>query len=96
MAKVTSKRQVTIPKSIADRYHIREGDELEFMPAGDVIRVVPAGAGTEPKPVAPRLALFDAATERQRVRERARARRRGKRVDRGWTREELYTRGRPG
>jgi AbrB family looped-hinge helix DNA binding protein len=95
MAKVTSKRQVTIPKSIADQYHIREGDDLEFVPAGDVIRVVPAGTGTESKPVASRLDLFDAATERQRARARARARRRGKRTDRGLAREELYTRGRP-
>jgi AbrB family looped-hinge helix DNA binding protein len=96
MAKVTSKRQVTIPKAIADRYRIREGDELEFVPAGDAIRVLPAGSAPEPLAVAARLALFDAATARQRARQRARVRARGKAKDRGWTREELYDRGRAG
>jgi hypothetical protein len=43
--------------------------------------------------LAARLKLFDQATERQRLRQ---ARRRGRRAakDRGWTREELYERGR--
>ena len=96
MAKVTSKRQVTIPKSIADRYRIQEGDDLEFVPAGDVIRVVPAGGSVTPRTVSERLALFDASTERQRAREAAEAPRSDGPTDRGWTREELYVRGRPG
>jgi AbrB family looped-hinge helix DNA binding protein len=94
MAKVTSKRQVTIPKSIADRYGIHEGDELEFVPAGDVIRVVPPDVTTPARSVAERLELFEAATQRQRARERAEARGQETPVDRGWTREELYVRGR--
>jgi hypothetical protein len=53
---------VTIPKAIADRYGIREGDELDFVPAGDVIRVIPGGRGAQPIPTAERLRLFDAAT----------------------------------
>jgi AbrB family looped-hinge helix DNA binding protein len=93
MAKVTSKRQVTIPKTIADQYGIREGDDLAFVPAGDAIRVLPRGTVTEPMAVAERLALFDAATARQRTRQRSRAPARGKAKDRGWTREELYERG---
>jgi len=94
MAKVTSKRQVTIPKAIADRYRIREGDELEFVPAGDAIRVLPPGSAVEPRPVTARLALFDAATARQRARQGTRAPARGKGKGRGWTREDLYDRGR--
>jgi len=96
MAKVTSKRQVTIPKAIADRYRIREGDELEFIPAGDVIRVVPPGVSMEPRPVAARLALFDTASARQRARQRTRRTRGAKARARGWTRDELYDRGRSG
>ena len=30
MAKVTSKFQVTVPKTIADHYSIRPGDEIEW------------------------------------------------------------------
>lgn len=41
-----------------------------------------------------RLRLFDAATARQRARDAARQDRCGD--TRGWTREELYERGRPG
>ena len=41
MAKVTSKLQVTIPKHIAEEYGIAPGDEVEFVPAGDSIRVIP-------------------------------------------------------
>jgi AbrB family looped-hinge helix DNA binding protein len=96
MAKVTSKRQVTIPKAIADQYRIREGDELEFVPAGDAIRVVPGGRTLEPMTVAERLGLFDAATARQRARQRSRSPARGKTKERGWTREELYEHGRAG
>ena len=31
MAKVTSKFQVTVPKTIADRYSIGPGDEIEWI-----------------------------------------------------------------
>ncbi|MDE0149224.1 MAG: AbrB/MazE/SpoVT family DNA-binding domain-containing protein [Rhodospirillaceae bacterium] len=93
MAKVTSKLQVTVPKSLAVRYGIRPGDEIRFEEAGEVIRLVPPnGPAAESLDVEARLRLFDAATERQRARE---AKRRWRPVDsRGWTREELYDRGR--
>ena len=42
MAKVTSKYQVTIPKGIAEKYNIRPGDEVAWVEAGEVIRVIPA------------------------------------------------------
>lgn len=96
MGKVTSKRQVTIPKAIADRFGIEPGDDLEWVPAGDSIRVVPeTSAARRPAglTVAQRLELFDRATERQRDRQRGRSVGEPPR-DRGWTREDLYRRGR--
>jgi len=92
MSKVTSKLQVTIPKVVAERYGIHPGDEIQWEPAGEVIRVIP------PRPPSPRLSLeerlrlFDEATERQRAREAGRPPvDRG--TERGWRREDLYTRG---
>jgi len=90
MAKVTSKLQVTVPKTLADRYGISPGDEIDWEAAGDAIRVVPARR-RERRHVAFRLALFDKATERQRQRQRNRPVAAAR--ERGWTREELYQRG---
>ena len=91
MAKVTSKLQVTVPKQIADAYGIRPGDELVFERAGEAIRVWPArAAAADP---AERLRRFDEATQRQKRRQRAR-KHTATRAGRGWTREELYERGR--
>jgi AbrB family looped-hinge helix DNA binding protein len=90
VSRVTSKLQVTVPKAIADRYDIRPGDDIDWVPAGDVIRVVPAARrmpGSTDSRVR-RLALFDQATERHRERQRAQKRRR-RVTDRGWRREDL-------
>ena len=92
MAKVTSKLQVTIPKAVADRYGIAPGGEIEWLPAGDAIRVVPRAEQHRSVDRSRRLRLFDQATERQMRRARA-ARATSRPVDRGWTREELYRRG---
>ena len=92
MPKVTSKLQLTVPKAIADQYGIRPGDELQWIAAGEAIRVIPAGKNNrneQERTVKERLELFDQATQRQR-RRRAKA---GKVVSpavRGWKREELY------
>ena len=91
MAKVTSKLQVTVPRALAKRYHIAPGDEIEWEAAGDAIRVVPPRARPAADP-ATRLRLFDQATARQRRRDKGR--RPSRPADRGWTREELYRRGR--
>ena len=92
MAKVTSKLQVTVPKVIANQYGIRPGDELEWVAAGETIRVVPAGQGLSPVSRQERLRLFDRATARQQERDAAWT---GKRTGgRGWTRAEIYQRGR--
>lgn len=94
MARITSKLQVTIPKAIAQRYGLSPGDDIDFVAAGDVIRVIPA-ADPVPSPrggAEERLRLFDKATARQARRQRGRPR--GQvRTGRGWTREELYERG---
>ncbi len=92
MAKVTSKLQVTVPKALAERYAIRPGDEIAWEAAGDVIRVVPGRRGAPPGTAA-RLRLFDKASERQRRRNRS-FRTRPAAAGRGWTRGELYDRGR--
>ena len=93
MTKVTSKLQITLPKALADRYGIAPGDDIRFEEAGEVIRVVPANIGTVAGGLDTdaRLRLFDAATERQRLREAGGPARRAE--TRGWTREELYERG---
>ena len=93
MAKVTSKLQVTVPKTIAAQYGIRPGDEIEWQPAGAVIRIVPPGNQAAALSLDARLKLYDAATLRQRQRQAARPTRRPG-ADRGWRREGLYVRGR--
>lgn len=98
MSKVTSKLQLTVPKKIADQYGICPGDELEWIPAGDSIRVELARpkAKAGELTVKERLALFDANTkwldELQASRLTADSAKpmHITRENRGWTREELY------
>lgn len=97
MAKVTSKLQVTVPKAVAERLGVRPGDEIDWRVEGASARVT--RSGTPPKPsLDARLTIFDEATARQEARNRARAAaRRGRSQGpavRGWTRDELYDRGR--
>jgi bifunctional DNA-binding transcriptional regulator/antitoxin component of YhaV-PrlF toxin-antitoxin module len=89
---VTSKLQVTLPKALARQYRIEPGDEIRWVAAGDAIRVEPARPRTHPDTPETRLRLFDKATERQRARDAKKPARTPK--QRGWTREELYDRGR--
>lgn len=103
MAKVTSKLQLTLPKAIAVQYRIRPGDNLDWLPAGEAIRVVKRDAAeaveaaTAAKTIKERLQLFDQATARQRKRQAAAgaqsSRTRMQSSGRGWTREEIYERG---
>jgi AbrB family looped-hinge helix DNA binding protein len=97
MAKVTSKLQVTIPKHIADEYGIAPGDEIDFVPAGDSIRVIlphqrPARSLLS---LEERLRLFDESTARQREREKHMVLPKDHPAERDWRREDLYTRGKP-
>ena len=105
MAKVTSKLQLTVPKVIADQYGIKPGDQLDWVPAGDAIRVVlvnPRRGRVPPRSGEERLKLFRRMLERQRQREahppQAEAQRerplKPHEIARGWKREDLYTRGR--
>jgi AbrB family looped-hinge helix DNA binding protein len=105
MGKVTSKLQVTVPKAIADRYGIRPGDELDWMAAGDAIRVIPQNARAPRQHIRgleDRLRLFRNMLERQSRREvhpeeiEGASKRPPKphEVERGWRREDLYNRGR--
>lgn len=93
MSKVTSKLQVTIPKAIADRFGIRPGSEIAWLPAGEGLRIETPGRPSNLLTADERVRLFDASTKRQCRRDR-RFRRARRGEDRGWTREELYVRGR--
>jgi len=92
MARVTSKLQVTVPKAIADLYRIRPGDDIDWIAAGEAIRVIPSGKQATSLDIETKLRVFDQATERQRKRDMARKPKPAR--DRGWKREDLYTRGR--
>ncbi|MGH7898027.1 MAG: AbrB/MazE/SpoVT family DNA-binding domain-containing protein, partial [Candidatus Binatia bacterium] len=88
--------QVTIPKTIARDFGIEPGSEIEWVPSGEVLRVIPPsrrGRTTGRKP-AERLRLYDAATQRQRDRERV-MKKHASSEGRGWVREDLYGRGSP-
>jgi bifunctional DNA-binding transcriptional regulator/antitoxin component of YhaV-PrlF toxin-antitoxin module len=91
MPKVTSKLQLTVPKAIADQYGICPGDELEWIPAGESIRVElmrrKAKNGIRLSPEE-RLELFDEGTKRLRNREQA--------LLKGKPRPEAETSGRDG
>ena len=99
MGKVTSKLQLTVPKAIADQYGIRPGDELEWVPAGDSIRIElvrQKAQGGHELTTEEKLELFDsnmARIDRLQVKELAEATAKNTRItreNRGWTREELY------
>jgi bifunctional DNA-binding transcriptional regulator/antitoxin component of YhaV-PrlF toxin-antitoxin module len=94
MSKVTSKLQVTLPKALANQYGIRPGDEIEWKPAGNGIRVEVGRRERVPLTKAQKLALFDDSWKRQ-MKRQAGLKPVARPVARGWTREELYTRGRP-
>jgi bifunctional DNA-binding transcriptional regulator/antitoxin component of YhaV-PrlF toxin-antitoxin module len=93
VAKVTSKLQVTVPRTIADQYKIRPGDEIRWVAAGEVIRVIPPGKELTENDRESRLRLFDQATKRNAMRQSIRKTAQHPR-ERGWTREDLYSRGR--
>ena len=94
---MTSKLQLTVPKVIAEKYGIRPGDELEWTPAGESIRVrlVRNKTKTELKPDE-LLSLFDENTrwldelQAQELKDSKDKDVRLTRENRGWTREELY------
>jgi AbrB family looped-hinge helix DNA binding protein len=95
MPTVTGKYQITLPKRLVDSYRIKVGDEVELVASGETITLVPPRALRTMLSPEERLRLFDEATERQKARDRDFKPTRTPPQDRGWTRDELYTRGRP-
>jgi len=92
MAKVTGKFQITLPKALVERCGIRVGDELELRAIGHSIHIDCRGPKAESQRSRDKLAHFDQATRRQQI--RARSHPLPQTRSRGWTREELYVRGR--
>jgi len=98
MPKVTSKLQLTVPKKIADQYGIRPGDRLEWIPAGESIRVELARRASiaDSLTTEERIALFNANMKRAdqlltgEAHKSPATKDRITRANRGWTREELY------
>jgi hypothetical protein len=82
-----------------DQYGIRPGDELEWVPAGESIRIEVVrrkAKGGHELTTEEKLALFDsnmARIDKLQAKELVDAKAKGTRVtqeNRGWTREELY------
>lgn len=92
VAKVTGKYQITLPRAVVDRCGIRVGDELELRPIGRSIQIEPRAPVDAKRLRRERLMHFDLATKRQRDRRPAASRAPVR--SRGWTRDELYLRGR--
>jgi AbrB family looped-hinge helix DNA binding protein len=96
MSKITSKLQVTLPKRIAEQFGIKPGDEVEFVPAGDVIHVVPPGRRLTPQlGLEERLRLFESSKKWQQDYEKQLPLADTPAKRRDWKREDLYTRGKP-
>jgi len=92
VAKVTGKFQITLPKALVDQCGIRVGDELELRPIGRSIQINRRPSADTTRLLHERLTHFDRVTKRQRTRQAARSIPPAR--SRGWTREELYVRGR--
>jgi AbrB family looped-hinge helix DNA binding protein len=88
MAKVTGKFQITLPKTAVEQSGIAVGDTLDVRVNGGVLLVTRRNEGGAQRGAHERLTHFDRATRRQRKRGPLPAG-----ATRGWTREELYTRG---
>lgn len=93
MGKITSKYQISIPKALAEQLDLKPGDEIGWTLAGEELRIT-SNARQEPLSVEARLAMFDAATARQRARDKGRHTKVKTPASRGWKREDLYERGR--
>ena len=90
MSKVTKKLQVSIPKVLADAVGIRPGDDLLWENADGVLRAYTEHNPMNRPDVVERLRRFDETSARQAVRDRSRWLEAA--MDRGWSREDLYTR----
>ena len=90
----------TVPQKTADQYGIRPGDELEWIPGRESIRLelVSKAKSANQLTLEERLTLFDATTkwiddlQADQLKEAKEQRTRIAGENRGWTREELYER----
>ncbi len=89
MAKVTGKFQITLPKAAVAQSGIEVGDTLDVRVNGGALLVTRRSGDTVERSRHEQLTHFDRATKRQRQRGPV-----PKGRTRGWTREELYARGR--
>jgi len=85
VGKVSSKYQVSIPKSLAERLGVHPGDEIDWRVAGNELGVTPRHA-RRAVTIEERLSSFDAATRRQAARDQGRS---TKPASRGRKRERL-------
>ena len=92
MARVTGKFQITLPKALVDQCGIRVGDELDLRPIGRSIQMARRSVPDATRLRHERLSQFDRATKRQRARQTTTVV--APTRSRGWTREDLYDRGR--
>ena len=88
MTTITGKFQITLPKRLVDAYGLKVGDEVELVPSGDMISIVPARAQRTSLVPQERLRLFDETTAR--IQRRVTKKGLPASKDRGWTREDLY------
>lgn len=91
MSRVTRDLEVKVPKDIVQQFGIKPGDEIEWHPEGDEIRLT-LSSPEKRLSVEERLAIFEESIRLQRVREQKLGSVEPA-EDRGWTRDELYDRG---
>jgi bifunctional DNA-binding transcriptional regulator/antitoxin component of YhaV-PrlF toxin-antitoxin module len=95
MARLAADLQVTVPKTLAEKFDLRPGDEVEWIPREDGLQMMPI-VRRPLRNAEERRARFEQILERQRSREAQRAKEPpALDEDRGWTREDLYDRARP-
>lgn len=92
MPKVTDDLQVSLPSAVAEELGVRPGDEVEWVRTESGMWLLPLRAKAVPE-ARERLRLFREILSRQRERE-AKNPPLAEEPDRGWTREDLYHRGR--
>jgi hypothetical protein len=95
MSTVDANLRTEVPQSIAERYGIKPGVLLDWVPIGEIIQVVPLHNSASELPLEARLRSFDEATQRQVHRNAMRPELKPNLGDRGWSRDELYSRGQP-
>ena len=91
VSKVSSKYQITLPRSVARAHGIHPGENLVFEDAGTAIYLRREGSqGIGRYSTAEALECFDSAVERQKTRNFEWPTGESSRQDRGWSRADLY------